>query len=112
MGNKKVSFQELANGVALATMTAGRMRPAGVVRSTYGATVKAVKALPEGLKMATQAKVVYAAIAKAGKTGITEQELAKALADPKSGLVTRQSPLRIFRFYRKMLVDGGYIACS
>ena len=60
--------------------------------------------------MATQAKIVYCVIAKAGDKGITESALAAALVP--AGLVTKQEPLRIYRFYRKMLMDGGYIAIS
>lgn len=106
--SKKTVAKNQASFVA--ATTPAPVTPTPVSRTTYGLTIKAIKDIPEGTKIATQARVVYNAIKSAGANGITETQLPAALV--KAGLVTRQSPLRIFRFYRKLLVTNGYIVTA
>lgn len=108
---KKMGKKIVVRPVAIADVVApapAPVAPAAPVRNSYGLTIFGLKEIPDGTKIATQARLVARVIFEAGKNGLTETALAAKLVP--AGLVTRQNPLRIYRFYRKMLVAGGFIA--
>lgn len=107
---KKTKAAEVAANQAAFNKATKVTAPTPTTRTSYGLTIRSLKPIPDGVKMATQAKLVAKVIADAGAKGLTETELASKLVP--AGLVTRQLPLRIYRFYRKLLVEGGYIATA
>lgn len=68
--------------------------------------VTLVKMPAADAKLSTQARVILKALETEGGT-LTETQIITQLTA--AGLKTVQTPKRIYTFYRKALVDGGYI---
>lgn len=62
------------------------------------------------VKIAPQCKVIVNCVASFGAEGVTREKLVAALVP--AGLQTRQPAGRIFSYYQKSLVEGGYITIT
>lgn len=73
-------------------------------------TVKKLRNMKEGDRLPAQAQVILALLDKAKGKSLSQTEVISGLKG--QGLKTVQTPKRIFTFYRKRLVDEGYISVT
>lgn len=84
--------------------------PAPAPKGFDGRKIKLITKTIENRKIPLQAQVVLSTLEALGGSA-TQGELVNALLDPEvgMGLKTVQTPKRIYDFYRKDLLEEGYI---
>lgn len=84
--------------------------PAPAPKGFDGRKIKLITKTIENRKIPLQAQVVLSTLEALGGSA-TQGELVNALLDPEvgMGLKTVQTPKRIYDFYRKDLMEEGYI---
>jgi|TARA_Y100000114_G_C11548576_1_gene226094 hypothetical protein len=85
----------------------GLLAPPSRASGVRGQKIKLLTKVVENRKLPKQAQVVVETLEMLGGTA-TQGELIDALIE-KGGLVTRQTPKRIYEFYRPRLLGDNYI---
>lgn len=74
--------------------------------------VRYTKMIPEeleGIRLAPQALRIVEIILTSPEDSWSEPELQKLIQDNSVGLSKKQEPWKIFQYYRKALIDAGFI---